>query len=51
MDSSHAFAIRPAQSRDRDAIRRVNSAAFGGQRVPDMVDALVAADRAESLDG
>jgi putative acetyltransferase len=38
-----AFAIRVSRSEDSEAIRRVNGAAFGGDRVPDMVDALVAA--------
>lgn len=37
------FEIRPARSEDRDAVRRVNSAAFGGHHVPDLVDALVRA--------
>jgi putative acetyltransferase len=37
------LAIRASRSEDSEAIRRVNGAAFGGERVPDMVDALVAA--------
>jgi putative acetyltransferase len=36
------FDVRPVQAADRDAVRRVNGAAFGGDRVPDMVEALVA---------
>jgi putative acetyltransferase len=37
------LAIRDSRSEDSEAIRGVNGAAFGGERVPDMVDALVAA--------
>ena len=37
------FVIRRARPEDRDAVRRVNGAAFGGPRVPDLVDALVEA--------
>jgi putative acetyltransferase len=35
--------IRSARTEDWGAIRRVNGAAFGGDRVPDLVDALVMA--------
>jgi putative acetyltransferase len=37
------FEIRPVQPADRHAVRRVDDTAFGGERVPDLVDALVAA--------
>jgi putative acetyltransferase len=37
------FEIRPVQPADRHAVRRVNGIAFGGDRVPDMVETLVAA--------
>src|SRR3954453_7152849 len=43
MGTPSAVTFRLAQSEDCDAVRRVNFAAFGGPRVPDMVDALVAA--------
>lgn len=43
MNLPAGFSIRLARLEDRDAIRRVNDAAFGGSRVPDLVDALVAA--------
>ncbi|MGN6608618.1 MAG: GNAT family N-acetyltransferase [Jatrophihabitans sp.] len=43
MDSSSAVTYRLAESGDSDAVRRVNGAAFGGRRVPDLVDALAAA--------
>ena len=43
METPSAVTFRLAQSEDSDAVRRVNGAAFGGRRVPDMVDALVAA--------
>src|SRR3954454_9777767 len=43
METPSAVTFRLAQSEDSDAVRRVNGAAFGGPRVPDMVDALVAA--------
>lgn len=35
--------MRPTQPADRDAVRRVVGEAFGGDRVPRLVDALVAA--------
>src|SRR4051812_45086594 len=43
METPSAVTFRLAQSEDSDAVRRVNGAAFGGPRVPDLVDALVAA--------
>jgi putative acetyltransferase len=35
--------LRPARPTDREAVRRVNGAAFGREKVPDMVEALGAA--------
>jgi putative acetyltransferase len=43
VEATSAVRFRLAQSEDSDAVRRVNGAAFGGSRVPDLVDALVAA--------
>src|SRR3954452_654275 len=43
METPSAVTFRLAQSEDSDAVRRVNGSAFGGPRVPDMVDALAAA--------
>jgi putative acetyltransferase len=43
MSFSETFEVRPVQPADREAVRRVNAAAFGGDRVPDMVEALTAA--------
>jgi putative acetyltransferase len=37
------FVVRPASPADRDAVRRVVGVAFGGERVPTLVEALVAA--------
>jgi putative acetyltransferase len=43
MGLSERLEVRPVHAADRDAVRRVNAAAFGGDRVPDLVEALVAA--------
>lgn len=37
------FDVRPVRAADRDAVRRVNRDAFRREKVPDMVEALIAA--------
>jgi putative acetyltransferase len=43
MTFSESLEIRPVQADDRASVRRVVGAAFGGERVPDLVEALAAA--------